>query len=151
MRTFTSTSTIASSAGAYYIINSPTVNHTCHAQSAAPSSGTWVIGFLASSSTTSGAVALVAVNSFVIGASSSGGEMIFPAGNGSIICSTLDLFAIDSTHQSALVVINASSALGPTQQADTYTLTNPNTINVTQAAAGTTDVDTAHSLTVDLY
>jgi hypothetical protein len=55
-------STIASGAAGYYVINSTSVAGDCHPQSAAPSSNTWVIGFVAASSTTSGSAALVTVN-----------------------------------------------------------------------------------------
>lgn len=56
-------STIASAAGGDYVINSVTTAGDCHAQSAAPSYGTWVVGTLASGSTTSGSVAAVTINS----------------------------------------------------------------------------------------
>lgn len=64
--------TIGSAAGWYYVINSTTAAKECHPQSAAPSAGTWVIGYLSASSTTSGAAAQVVVSSFVYGGSSSG-------------------------------------------------------------------------------
>lgn len=60
-------STIASAAGWYYVINSTSTPGDCHAQSAAPSGGTWVIGYLESASTTSGAKSLVHVSSYVYG------------------------------------------------------------------------------------
>lgn len=62
-------SNIASSAGGYYVVNSTTTlaGPECHAQSAAPGGGTWVIGYLAANSTTSGSTALVAVNGFIFG------------------------------------------------------------------------------------
>lgn len=56
-------STIASAAGGFYVINSATTGGDCHAQSAAPAYGTWVVGTLASASTTSGSVAAVTINS----------------------------------------------------------------------------------------
>jgi hypothetical protein len=68
-------STIASAAGEYYVITSATTGGECHAQSAAPSPGTWVIGFLHDSATTSGSNALVAVENFVLGATSGGGTV----------------------------------------------------------------------------
>src|ERR1039458_6381789 len=70
--------TVSSSAGAYYVINSQIANGQCHAQSAAPAAGTWVIGFLASSSTTAGSAALVAVDSFILGGTGGGGSMTYP-------------------------------------------------------------------------
>jgi hypothetical protein len=66
-------------------------------------------------------------------------------------CTTLYLTAIDSTHQSSIDTISVGSAVAPNQAATTFTLTSSNTINVTQAAAGTTDVYTAYLLTVDLW
>jgi hypothetical protein len=64
-------STIASGAGGFYIINSTTAAHEFHAQSAAPSAGVWVVGYLISSSTTSGSSALIQVNGYVFGGSGS--------------------------------------------------------------------------------
>jgi len=69
----------------------------------------------------------------------------------SVNCSTLDFVAVDNTHQTAIATTNTNTTLAPIQAFDTYTLTNNNTINVTQTAAGTADVYTAYSLTVDLY
>jgi hypothetical protein len=63
--------TIASGAGGYYVVNSTTVAGDCHAQSAAPGGGTWVIGFLNASSTTAGSTALVSADGFVYGGSGS--------------------------------------------------------------------------------
>ncbi len=57
----------------YFVVNSVTNAGYCHAQSAAPSAGTWIIGYLSSASTTSGATALVNVNSYVYGGGSGGG------------------------------------------------------------------------------
>jgi hypothetical protein len=59
--------TVSSAAGGYYVVNSTTTAGDCHPQSAAPASGTWVIGYLAASSTSSGSTALVAVDGFVYG------------------------------------------------------------------------------------
>ena len=56
-----------SGAGWYYIVNSTTTAGYCHPQSAAPSANTWVIGYLAATSTTSGSVAVVNVNSYIYG------------------------------------------------------------------------------------
>jgi len=55
-------STISSGASNYYVINSTTTAKECHAQSAAPSSGVWIIGFLSVDATTSGSTANVAVH-----------------------------------------------------------------------------------------
>jgi len=66
--------TIASGTGGYYVVNSKTVAGECHPQSAAPASGTWVIGFLDSSSTTAGTTALVNVDGFVYGGSGGSGS-----------------------------------------------------------------------------
>lgn len=60
-------STIASAAGGDYVIASTTTGGDCHAQSASPTTGTWVIGTLASSSTTSGSVAAVTVVGYFFG------------------------------------------------------------------------------------
>lgn len=60
-------STVASAGGGFYVVNSTTVGGDCHAQSAAPANGVWVIGFLHDSSTTSGANALVLINGFYYG------------------------------------------------------------------------------------
>src|SRR5208282_5362057 len=60
-------STIASAAGGFYVIASTTTGGDCHAQSAAPAAGTWVVGYLAASSTTSGSTALVTVNGYIYG------------------------------------------------------------------------------------
>lgn len=65
-------STIASGAAWYYVINSTTTAGYCHAQSAAPTAGTWVIGYLQSASTTSGSTAQVNVNSYIYGGGSGG-------------------------------------------------------------------------------
>jgi hypothetical protein len=62
----------ASSTGNFFVINSTTTAGDCHAQSAAPSSGVWVIGYLHDSSTTSGSNALVQVNGFVYGGGGGG-------------------------------------------------------------------------------
>jgi hypothetical protein len=77
--------TIASGAGGYYVVNSTTVAGDCHPQSAAPSAGTWVIGFLAVSSTTSGSTALVAVDGFIYGGSGSSGVTSFNTRTGAVV------------------------------------------------------------------
>lgn len=59
-----------SSAGGFYVIASVTTAGDCHAQSAAPSSGTWVVGYLASGSTTSGSTANVLIGGYIYGAGS---------------------------------------------------------------------------------
>lgn len=64
-------STIASAAAGDYIIASVTTGGDCHAQSAAPALGVWVVGFLDSASTTSGSTALVNVVSGFYGFSAS--------------------------------------------------------------------------------
>lgn len=66
-------STIASAAGGFYVINSTATAKQCHAQSAAPTSGTWVMGYLAASSTASGSTAMVWVDGFVFGGSAGSG------------------------------------------------------------------------------
>ena len=66
-------STLASGAAWYYVIASVTNAGYCHAQAAAPSSGVWVIGYLASQSTTTGVTAVVNVNSYIYGGSGGGG------------------------------------------------------------------------------
>ena len=58
-------STIASAAGNFYVIASVTNAGDCHAQSAAPSSGIWIVGYLHDSSTSSGVTALVDLNGFI--------------------------------------------------------------------------------------
>jgi hypothetical protein len=65
-------STIASGAAWYYVLNSTTTGGDCHAQSAAPSAGTWVIGYLASVATTSGSTAQVIVSPYVYGGAAGG-------------------------------------------------------------------------------
>lgn len=60
-------STIASNAGGFYVVNSTSVAHDCHAQSAAPAPGTWIIGYMHDQATATGVTALVAVNNFVLG------------------------------------------------------------------------------------
>jgi hypothetical protein len=67
--------TIASAAGGYYVVNSTTVAGDCHAQSAAPANGTWVIGFLDASSTTAGSAALVNVSGLIYGGIASSGSV----------------------------------------------------------------------------
>src|SRR3984885_1458826 len=58
-------STIASAAGGFYVIASVTTGGDCHAQSAAPSFGTWVVGYLASASTSSGSTAAVPLGGYL--------------------------------------------------------------------------------------
>jgi hypothetical protein len=58
-----------SSAGWYYVVNSTTTAGYCHPQSAAPTAGNWVIGYLQAASTTTGVTGLVNVNSYVYGGS----------------------------------------------------------------------------------
>lgn len=65
--------TIASAAGGDFVIASTGTAGQCHPQSAAPSAGTWVVGYLAASSTTSGSTALVVVDGFIYGGAGSGG------------------------------------------------------------------------------
>jgi hypothetical protein len=79
------------------------------------------------------------------------GNIVSSSANVSPICTELNLVAVDNTHQTATVISQTSSTNGPTITFDTYTLTNTNTINVTQTAAGTADVYTAYNLTVDLF
>ena len=55
--------TISSNAGGYYVIANASTGQ-CHPQSTAPTPGTWVVGTLASSSTSSGSVALVNISSY---------------------------------------------------------------------------------------
>jgi hypothetical protein len=62
-----------SSAGWYYVVNSTTTAGYCHPQSAAPTAGNWVIGYLQAASTTTGVTGLVNVNSYVYGGSGGGG------------------------------------------------------------------------------
>jgi hypothetical protein len=73
-------SSIISGAGGMYVINSPTTNATCHAQSAAPPAGSWVIGYLWDSSTSSGNTSRVIVEGFVFGGSGGGGGTIGGSG-----------------------------------------------------------------------
>ncbi len=56
-------SNIGSAAAGDFVIASTTTGGDCHAQSAAPSNGVWVVGYLDSASTTSGSTASVNVNS----------------------------------------------------------------------------------------
>jgi hypothetical protein len=65
---------IASGAGGDYVVASTTTAGDCHPQSAVPGAGTWVVGFLAVSSTTAASTALVQVNGFAIGG---GGSHVF--------------------------------------------------------------------------
>ena len=65
-------STIASAAGGYYVIASVTTGGQCHAQSAAPASGVWVVGFLDASAITSGSTALVNVDGYFYGIPAAG-------------------------------------------------------------------------------
>jgi hypothetical protein len=76
-------STIANAAGWFFVVNSTTVAGDCHAQSATPSAGTWVVGYLDSSSTTAGSAAQVDVTPFVFGGAGSGGSSGFPITLGS--------------------------------------------------------------------
>jgi hypothetical protein len=69
-------STIASGAGGDYVINSTATASQCHAQSAAPAAGTWVIGYLPGNSTTINTAAVVFVDGFVFGGS---GGTSFPS------------------------------------------------------------------------
>ena len=62
-----------SSAGGFFVVNSTTTAGRCHAQAAAPANGTWVIGFLSTTSTTTGATANVWVNGLFYGSSTGGG------------------------------------------------------------------------------
>ncbi len=55
--------TVSSNAGGYYVIANASTGQ-CHPQSTAPTPGTWVVGTLASSSTSSGSVALVNISSY---------------------------------------------------------------------------------------
>jgi hypothetical protein len=59
-------STISSAAAGYYVIANASTGQ-CHAQSAAPASGTWVVGTLAAASTTSGSTALVTISGYFYG------------------------------------------------------------------------------------
>ena len=68
-------STISGSAGGFYVINSTTNATECHAQAGTPGAGTWVIGFLWNSSTTSGQTSLAALNGFVFGGTGSGSSI----------------------------------------------------------------------------
>jgi len=68
-----------------YVVDSTTTNGDCHAQTAAPSSGTFIVGFLAAPSTTSGSTALVEVDP----------EFYF--GTASISCSALPALTGDAT------------------------------------------------------
>jgi hypothetical protein len=69
-------STIASGAGGDYVINSTATASQCHAQSAAPAAGTWVIGYLPGNSTAINTTAVVFVDGFVFGGS---GGTSFPS------------------------------------------------------------------------
>jgi hypothetical protein len=70
--------TNASAAGNFYIIQSTSANKQCHAQAAAPAAGTWVIGYLAASSTTINTTAMVWVDGYVFGGSGGGGGTANP-------------------------------------------------------------------------
>lgn len=61
------------SGGNFFVVQSTTNVGQCHPQSAAPSAGTWVIGFLHDATTTTGSTALVHVNGFVYGSTGGGG------------------------------------------------------------------------------
>jgi len=61
--------------GASYVVNSPTTSTECHAQSNPPTAGTWVIGFLHDSTTSTGFAGLVTVDGFIFGGSSSGSSI----------------------------------------------------------------------------
>jgi hypothetical protein len=65
--------TIASGAGGDYVVASTATAGDCHPQSAVPGAGTWVVGFLAVSSTTAASTALVQVKGFAF----SGGSSVF--------------------------------------------------------------------------
>jgi hypothetical protein len=91
--------TIASAAGWYYVVNSTTNAGYCHAQSASPSAGTYVIGYLASTSTTAGSQAQVVVSPSSVPGS---GSMVYPGAGipqstGSAWGSSLALSALAQT------------------------------------------------------
>lgn len=71
------------------------------------------------------------------------------------VCSVVKIYATSNTQQYVIVEPGITPAgtnqalQGPTSY--TATLTNTNVINMTQNAAGTTDVYTAFAMTVDLY
>lgn len=70
------------SAGGAYVIESTTVNGQCHPQTSPPSSGTWVVGFVVSGSTTASATSLVAVQGYNYGSTG----MIWPTTPGITVC-----------------------------------------------------------------
>ena len=84
-----------------------------------------------------------------------GGSIAIAIASGSTattqFCSTLEVFGITNTTQELIQTLLGASVSTPTQGSSAYTLSNTNTINVTQTAAGTADVYTAYSLTVDLF
>jgi hypothetical protein len=67
------------------------------------------------------------------------------------ICSTMEITSVDSTHEQLTLFTNSSSNTTPIEAALTNNLASTNAINVTQTAAGTSDVYTAYTLSVDLY
>ena len=66
--------TVAANGGGYFILQSTITAGDCHPQASAPAQSTWVLGYLAQATTSSGSNALVSVNGFVYaGTGSSGG------------------------------------------------------------------------------
>jgi hypothetical protein len=82
-------STIGSAATGDYVINSTTAAHECHAQSGAPSAGTWVIGYVVSTSTASGSVSLINVQGYLY--QSGGGGGLPSAGINTVAVGPLDV------------------------------------------------------------
>ena len=117
-------STIASSAGGYYVVNSTTTPTECHAQSAAPSSGTWVIGYLSSSATSIGATALVQLNGYLYTAAGGAGA-------------SLTLSNLTSPTAINLSTLTFAGAAGITAGGSNQNITlTPSGIGVVSAAGG---------------
>lgn len=120
--------TIASAAGGDFVIASTGTAGDCHPQSAAPTAGTWVVGYLAASATTSGSTALVIVDGFIYGGAGSGG-------GGATVTYTANQTASTSDN-GKLVLMNCSSACAytlPTTQPSTTWFASVMTIGSTNA------------------
>ncbi|MGH9735412.1 MAG: hypothetical protein ACRD8A_12590 [Candidatus Acidiferrales bacterium] len=110
-----------------YVVASTTTSGECHPQTAAPTGGTWVVGFLAAPATTSGSTALVQVNGGFLVPSAGSGTVTDGAGTAS---PGLLAESTSSAHVQQYVTANASAVgLGSvTNDAQAKAAVLPNTL-----------------------
>src|SRR3984885_502558 len=137
-------STIASAAGGFYVIASVTTGGDCHAQSAAPSFGTWVVGYLASASTSSGSTAAVTLGGYYFAGSgpasvaNSDGTLTISPTTGAVVASLALGHA--NTWTAAQTFTNSDlKLLGSSTGVTTFTSANAGASNFTLTVPAATD------------